>query len=329
MTQLAPALQAFFTTRLTSQFGASPRTIAAYRDSWRLLLTFIADTKHIPPQRLDFAQLKADTISEFLLHLEVVRGNSVSTRNARLAAIHSFFGYAAVRHPEHADTISQIMAIPAKRHHRTDVTYLTTPEVQALLDAPDQATKAGRRDHALLQLAVTAGLRVSELTALAPADLHFGAGAHVVCHGKGRRRRITPLDRQTAEILRRHIDALPAGSVVLFPSREGTRMSRDAVAARLSLHASTASLRCATMTTKKITPHVLRHSCAMRLLAAGIDTTVIALWLGHQSIETTQVYLHADMKMKETALARTTPTGSKTGRYKPKTDKLLAFLQGL
>jgi site-specific recombinase XerD len=206
MTQLAPALQAFFTTRLTSQFGASPRTIAAYRDSWRLLLTFIADTKHIPPQRLDFAQLKADTISEFLLHLEVVRGNSVSTRNARLAAIHSFFGYAAVRHPEHADTISQIMAIPAKRHHRTDVTYLTTPEVQALLDAPDQATKAGRRDHALLQLAVTAGLRVSELTALAPADLHFGAGAHVVCHGKGRRRRITPLDRQTAEILRRRDD---------------------------------------------------------------------------------------------------------------------------
>lgn len=278
---------------------------------------------------MDFAQLNADTISEFLLHLEVVRGNSVNTRNARLAAIHSFYGYAAVRHPGHADTISQIMAIPSKRHHRTDVTYLNAAEIQALLDAPDQATKAGRRDHALLQLAVTAGLRVSELTVLSPTDLHLGAGAHVVCHGKGRRQRITPLDRQTAEILRRYISTLPADSGVLFPTRERTRMSRDAVATRLALHASTASGRCPTIATKKITPHVLRHSAAMRLLAAGIDTTVIALWLGHQSIETTQVYLHADMKMKETALARTTPTGTKTSRYKPKTDKLLAFLQAL
>lgn len=329
MTQLAPTLQAFFTTRLTSQFGASPQTIAAYRDSWRLLLTFIADAKQIPPHQLDFAQLTADTISEFLLYLEVVRGNSVSTRNARLAALHSFFSFAALRHPEHAGTISQIMAIPSKRHHRTDVTYLTAAEIQALLNAPDQTTKAGRRDHALLQLAVTAGLRVSELTALSPANLHLGAGAHVVCHGKGRRRRITPLDRQTAEILRRHIDSLPAGTGVLFPTREGARMSRDAVAARLRLHASTASSRCPSLTTKKITPHVLRHSAAMRLLAAGIDTSVIALWLGHQSVETTQIYLHADMKMKETALARTTPTGTKTGRYKPKTDKLLAFLKNL
>lgn len=329
MTLLAPTLQAFFTTRLTSEFGASPQTLAAYRDSWRLLLTFICDTKRIPPHRLDLAQLSADTVSEFLIHLEVVRGNSVTTRNARLAAIHAFFGYAAVRHPEHADTISQIMAIPAKRHHRTDVTYLTPEEIQALLDAPDQTTKAGRRDHALIQLAVTAGLRVSELTALSPTDLHLGAAAHIACHGKGRKRRITPLDRQTADILRSYVATLPAGSEVLFPTRDGTRMSRDAVAARLTLHATTAGSRCPTLTIKKITPHVLRHSAAMRLLAAGIDTTVIALWLGHQSIETTQVYLHADMKMKETALARTTPTGTKTGRYKPATDKLLAFLQSL
>lgn len=197
----------------------------------------------------------------------------MSTRNARLAAIHSFFGYAALRHPEHADTISQIMAIPAKRYHHTDITYLTPTEIHALLDAPDRTTKAGRRDHALLQLAVTAGLRVSELTALAPTDLHLAAGAHVACHGKGRRRRITPLDRQTADILRRHIDTLPADSDVLFPTREGTRMSRDAVAAQLTLHTATASSRCPTLTTKHITPHVLRHSAAMRLLTAGIDTT--------------------------------------------------------
>jgi site-specific recombinase XerD len=329
MTLLAPTLQAFFTTRLTSQFGASPRTIAAYRDSWRLLLTFISDTKRISPQRLDLAQLTADTVSEFLAHLETVRGNSVATRNARLAAIHSFYGYAAVQHPEHADTISQIMAIPAKRHRSTDVTYLTPEEIRALLDAPDQTTKAGRRDHALIQLAVTAGLRVSELTALSPDDLHLGPAAHVACHGKGRKHRITPLDRQTSDILRRYLATLTVGSDVLFPTRTGTPMSRDAVAARLTLHAVHASGHCPSLSTKNITPHVLRHSAAMRLLAAGIDTAVIALWLGHQSIETTQVYLHADMKMKEDALARTTPTGTKTGRYKPDTDKLLTFLQAL
>lgn len=329
MTLLAPTLQAFFTTRLTSQFGASPQTVAAYRDSWRLLLTFIADTIQVPPHRLDMSQLTAGTVSEFLIHLETVRGNSVSTRNARLAAIHSFFDYAAVRHPEHADTISQVMAIPAKRHHSTDVTYLTPPEIKALLAAPDQTTKAGRRDHVLLQLAVTAGLRVSELTALSPADIHLGAGAHVACHGKGRQQRITPLDRQTAQALHRYIATLPAGSTVLFPTRDGTRMSRDAVAARLTLHASTASGHCPSLAAKKITPHVLRHSAAMRLLSAGIDTTVIALWLGHQSIETTQIYLHADMKMKETAVARTAPTGAKATRYKPPTDKLLAFLRDL
>ena len=329
MTLLGPTLQAFFTTRLTSQFGASPHTVAAYRDSWRLLLTFIADNMQIAPHTLDLAQITADTVSEFLAHLETVRGNSVSTRNARLAAIHSFYGYAAVRHPEHADTIAQVMAIPAKRHHSTDVTYLTPPEADTLLAAPDRTTRAGRRDHALLQLALTAGLRVSELTALTPADLHLGTGAHVACRGKGRRNRITPIDRQTANILSRYLDDLSVGSTVLFPSRDGHRMSRDAVAARLALHASTARNTCPTLTTKKITPHVLRHSAAMRLLAAGIDTTVIALWLGHQSIETTQIYLHADMKMKEAALARTAPTGTKTGRYKPRNDKLLAFLQAL
>src|SRR3954451_2211846 len=197
MTLLAPTLEAFFTTRMTSQFGASPHTVAAYRDTWRLLLTYLADTTGTPPQNMDLAAVTAEQVSGFLTYLEVERGNAVSTRNARLAAIHAFFGYAAYRHPEHAAVISQVMAIPAKRHHRTDLTYLTPPEVTALLTAPDQTTRAGRRDHALLQLAVTAGLRVSELTELKLEDLHLGAGAHVVCRGKGRKNRVTPLDAQT------------------------------------------------------------------------------------------------------------------------------------
>ncbi len=329
MTVLAPTLQAFFTTRLTAQFGASPHTLAAYRDTWRLLLTYITDTKGKPAAQLDLADLTAQVISDFLTHLETVRGNSISTRNARLAAIHSFFHYATLGHPEHAHTISQIMSIPAKRHHSTDLTYLTPPEVTALLAAPDQRTAAGRRDHAMLQLAVTSGLRVSELTGLSPRDLHLGTGAHVACTGKGRKHRITPLDRDTVRVLRNFISALPAATDVLFPTRSGGTMSRDAFAVRLTQHAATGGHQCPSITGKNITPHVLRHTAAMRLLEAGIDTTVIALWLGHQSIETTQIYLHANMKMKEEALARTTPTGTKAERYRPPTDKLLAFLQSI
>lgn len=329
MTLLAPTLQAFFTTRMTSQFGASPHTVTAYRDTWRLLLTYLADATGTPPQNLDLAAVTAEQVSGFLTHLEVVRGNAVSTRNARLAAIHAFFGYAAYRHPEHAATISQVMAIPAKRHHRTDLTYLTPPEITALLTAPDQTTRAGRRDHALLQVAVTAGLRVSELTGLRLDDVHLGTGAHVVCRGKGRKNRVTPLDAQTVAVLRAYTVARPPGTGFVFPTRTGTRMSRDAVAARLAQHAATAGTTCPTLTGKRVTPHVLRHTAAMRLLAAGIDSTVIALWLGHESIDTTRIYLHADMKIKERAMNRTAPTGAKPGRYIATDDQLLAFLQSL
>jgi len=270
----------------------------------------------------------AQTVSDFLAHLEAVRGNSVATRNARLAAIHSFFAYAAFCHPEHAATISQVMAIPSKRHRRTDLTYLTPEQADALLAAPDQATTAGRRDHAMLQLAITAGLRVSELTGLSTSDIHLGHAAHVACQGKGRKKRITPLDRPTAAILRQYVATLPPASQTLFPTRSGTPMSRDAVAARLTLHATTASAACPSLASKKVTPHTLRHTAAMRLLPAGIDSTVIALWMGHESVETTQVYLHADMTIKQRA-DRTTPTGISPGRYKPNDDNLLAFLKAL
>ncbi|MBC7632677.1 MAG: tyrosine-type recombinase/integrase [Flavobacterium sp.] len=209
------------------------------------------------------------------------------------------------------------------------MTYLTAPEVTALLAAPEQDSAAGQRDHAMIQLAVTTGLRVSELTALTPADVHLGTGPHVACTGKGRKRRITPLDQQTVATTRRHLTGLPADTPVVFPTRTETRMSTDAVARRLTQHVTAAATSCPTLATKNVTPHALRHTAAMRLLQAGIDITVIALWLGHQSIETTQIYLHADMSTKERALERTAPTGVQPGRYQPASDKLLTFLQSL
>lgn len=328
MTRLAPVLQAFFTTRLANQYGASPHTIAAYRDTWRLLLHYAEQTTRTTPAALDLSQLDSNLISAFLSHLENERGNCVTTRNARLAAVHSMFSYAAFHHPEQADTISRVLAIPAKRARRTDITYLDPTEVTALLAAPDRTTLAGRRDHALIQVAVTTGMRVSELTGLRIGDIHLGTAAHVVCHGKGRKDRITPLDRQTVRVLH-ELTTNATTEAFMFPSRAGTQMSRDAVAARLRLHAATAAKVCPSMDQKNVTPHVLRHTAAMRLLAAGIDSSIIALWLGHESIETTQIYLHADMKTKEDALARTRPTGTKPGRYKLADDALLAFLQKL
>lgn len=331
MTRLAPTLEAFFTTHLSGQLGASAHTIAAYRDTWRLLLRFVADTTNTPAHAIDLSQLDADLVAKFLTHLQNDRGNSIATRNARLAAVHSLFAYSAVQHPEHAASIARVMAIPAKRRQRrTDITYLSEPEVAVLLHAPDQDTRTGRRDHALIQTAVTTGLRVSELTGVRWRDLHLGTGAHVLAHGKGRKDRVTPLDHQTVTVLRDLLTEMTTtNDGFVFTTRTGTRMSRDAVAARLTLHARTAAASCPTLTNKTMTPHVLRHTAAMRLLAAGIDSTVIALWLGHESIDTTQVYLHADLATKENALARTAPTGTTSGRYHPEDDTLLTFLQNL
>ena len=329
MTALAPTLQAFFTERLAGQLGASSHTVAAYRDTWRLVLTFVAARTGTDPARLDITDLDATVIGAFLDHLEHHRGNSVRTRNARLAAVHSLFSFAALRHPEHAQLIACVLAIPAKRYERTLVGYLTTEEVAVLLAAPDRSTWTGRRDHALIQLAITTGLRVSELTALTGADLHLGTGPHLLCHGKGRKDRTTPLTRETVGVLRTWIAERPGDPAApLFPTRTGRPMTRDAVAARLTSHARNAATRCPGLTGRAITPHTLRHTAAMRLLHAGVDLTTIALWLGHESSETTQIYLHADLTFKERAIARTTPTGTPTGRYRPN-DRLLAFLEGL
>lgn len=329
MSALAPTLQAFFTDRLARQRQASPQTIAAYRDTWRLLLTFAAARTGTQPSMLDVADLDASLVGAFLDHLERDRGNSVRTRNARLAAIRSLFRYAALRHPEHAELIARVLAIQPKRFERSLVTFLTDQEVDALLAAPDRTTPTGRRDHALLLLAVQTGLRVSELIGLRRADVHLGTGAHVSCRGKGRKERITPLTGATVAVLRVWLVERGGGPAdPLFPTRSGTPISRDAVERRLTKYGAIAAARCPSLRAKRLTAHVLRHTAAMRLLQAGVDTSVIALWLGHEQVDTTQIYLHADLALKERALARTTPPDTKPGRYRP-SDANLAFLDGL
>jgi integrase/recombinase XerD len=329
MSALAPTMQAFFTGRLITQRHASGHTIAAYRDTLRLLLGYASQRTGVPPSRLDLADLDAPLIAAFLNYLEHQRGNTVRTRNARLAAIHSLFRYAALTHPEHAESIARVLAIPPKRFDRALVTYLTEPEVDALLAACDLATWTGRRDHALLLLAVQTGLRISELTGLTRTGLHLGAGAHVACHGKGRKDRITPLTAATVAVLRDWLDEQRGDPTdPLFPTRRGRPLSRDAIEHRITHYAANAAVVCPTLRGKTITAHVLRHTTAMRLLHAGVDTSVIALWLGHVSVDTTQIYLHADMTLKEKALARTRSPNGRTGRYQPP-DSLIAWLEAL
>jgi len=329
VTALAPILQAFFTDRLTRQRHASPHTIAAYRDTWRLLLGYASATTRTQPSQLDLADLGAPMIAAFPGHLEADRGNSPRTRNARLAAIHSVFSYAALHHPEHAASIARVLAIPPKRFHKALVTWLTEPELAALLAAPARSTWAGRRDHALILLAAQTGLRISELTGLTTGDIHLGAGAHVSCTGKGRKQRITPLTATTVTVLRSWITERGGQpGQPLFPNRTDGQLSRDAVEHRLARHTAAAAARCPSLNTKTVTMHTLRHTAAMRLLHAGTDTSVIALWLGHEQTETTQIYLHADLALKERALARTKPPNTRPGRYRPP-DKLLAFLEAL
>lgn len=329
MSALSPTLQAFFTERLAGQRHASPHTIAAYRDTLRLLLAFAARRTGKQPCRLDIEDLDAGLIGAFLEHLETERGNSVRTRNARLAAIHSLFRYASYRHPEHAHDIERVLEIPAKRTDRAIVTFLDEQETAALLSAPDRSSWTGRRDHALLVLAIQTGLRASELTGLNCADVHLQTGAHISCQGKGRKQRITPLTTTTTAVLDVWLSER-AGQPddPLFPTIRGRRLSHDGLERRIAKYVHIAARHHPTLAAKTVTLHTLRHTAAMQLLHAGVDTTVIALWLGHERVETTHIYLHADLALKERALARTKPRDVKPGRYKPP-DQLLAFLEAL
>jgi integrase/recombinase XerD len=329
LTSLAPLLETFFSERLLRQRQVSPHTIASYRDAFRLLLAFAEKRIGKSPYHLLLTDVDASFVSAFLDHLEKDRGNSARSRNTRLAAIRSFFRFAAMHEPAHSALIQRVLAIPQKRFDRDLVTFLTRAEIEALLAEPDRMTRLGRRDHALLALAVQTGLRVSELTHLGVEDLVFGVGAHVRCHGKGRKQRCTPLTRQTTAVLRAWLAENRASAPgLVFPSLRRTPLSRDAVERFVSKSAKAAARRCPTLARKHVTPHVLRHSTAVSLLEAGVDRSVIALWLGHQSVDTTQMYLDADLAMKERALARTAPPRVGPSRFRPR-DPLLAFLEGL
>ena len=329
MSSLAPTLEAYFTDRLIRQRRASPHTIASYRDTFRLLLAYIHRTTGTPPSRLQITDLDAATIGAFLQHLEQERANSARTRNIRLAAIHSFFGYCALRHPEHAALIQRVLAIPRKRSQKRTVTFLTPVETQALLDAPNRSTWAGRRDHALLLTAVQTGLRNSELLGLTRADTQLGTGAHVRTVGKGRKERVAPLTKQTVAVLRAWLrETADHPKSPLFPSRDGGTLTRDAIERRLAQHVNTAQDACVSLRSKRVTMHTMRHTAAMNLLGAGVDTSTIALWLGHEQERTTHIYLHADLELKQRTLDRITPPQGRPGRYRAP-DALLAFLEGL
>jgi len=329
MTALAPALQAFFTSRLITQRNCSPQTIAAYRDTFTLLLRFVHTQTGKQPFELDIDDLDAPLIGAFLTHLERDRGNTARTRNARLGAIHSFYRFAALEHPEHAHTIARVMAIPTKRHERNTVCYLALTEITALLAAPDRNTWLGRRDRALLALMVQTGVRVSELVGLRIRDVHLGTGRHIRVLGKGRKKRATPLTGEVAALLHQWITERGGEpDDPLFPTCQGRQLSRHTVGLLVGNHTQTAAANCPPLNTKRVTPHVLRHTAAMLWRAKGVDIATIALLLGHESTQTTHIYEHADPTLKENAIARTAPLGIKPGRYRP-SDTLLAFLEGL
>jgi integrase/recombinase XerD len=326
---LASLLQRFFTDRLTFQLQASANTIASYRDTFRLLLRYASERQSKSPAKLRIEDLDAALISEFLTHIENVRRNSARSRNTRLAAIRSFYRYMAMNEPQYALHCQRILAMPSKRYVRRTVDFIDRAEMETLLATPDPSTWIGRRDKAILLLALQTGLRASELIGLNCRDIVLGTGAHIRCQGKGRKQRSTPLRRDTIKTIEAWLrERAGSGEDPAFPTIRGDRLSRDALEHVVRKYATAASKACASLVGKRVSPHVLRHSTAMDLLQNGVDRTVIALWLGHESVETTQAYVHADMRLKERALARVAPTNARPARYKPD-DALLAFLESL
>ncbi|MBR0986115.1 tyrosine-type recombinase/integrase [Bradyrhizobium liaoningense] len=322
-------LQRFFTERLATQLSASPNTVTSYRDAFRLLLKFAADRLGRSPTELQLIDIDADLVGQFLTEIENARGNSARSRNTRLSAIRSFFRYVSVNEPQLLHHCQRILAMPAKRHEKRAVDYLSRAEIASLIEAPDLSTWHGRRDRTLLALALQTGLRVSELIGLSCGDIVLGTGAHVRCVGKGRKQRSTPIRKDSVKVLRDWLaERGGAETDPLFVSNRNQRLSRDAVEQIVRKHVKAASANCPSLKKKRVTPHVLRHSAAMQLLQNGVDRTVIALWLGHESVETTQMYIHADIQLKERAMARTHPVKAAPGRYRPD-DKLLAFLEAL
>lgn len=330
MTALAPLLQGFFIDGLARQRNASGATVAAYRDTFRLLLRHVSDATGTEPARLDLAALNVEAVTAFLDALERDRHNMARTRNHRLAAIRSFFRYAAMKEPAHAAQIAQVLSIPQKRYDKAQISYLDHDQAVALINTPGQASWQGRRDTAFLHLAIQTGLRVSELLSLRRCDITLTAGACVRCTGKGRKERAVPLTAATAKIISAWLRDIPTDAdTPLFATLAGRQLSRDAIEQRIAKHAATAALACPGLDGKHVTAHVLRHTCAMNLLHAGVDVSVIAMWLGHEDLRSTQAYLHADMTIKERALEKTRPIDVHAARYRPQDDALLAFLETL
>ncbi|GAB3197522.1 site-specific integrase [Nocardioides hungaricus] len=328
MTALAASLQTYFTAS-HNQRDLSSNTIGSYRDTWRMLLKYLTATLEVSVEALDFDAVTATNITGFLDYLEHERGNGAKTRNVRLTAIRSVLSRALPDHPEHAATITQVLAIPPKRTTRPVIEFLTPEEVVALLDAPDPTTWTGRRDRTLLALTVQTGLRIGEACSLTIDDIHLGTGAHVTCTGKGRRQRITPLTRTTASAMTAYLtERSERPGTALFCGPRGLPLSRDALEHRLAKHVATAASTCPGLTRKHVTMHTLRHTAAMNLLAAGVDIAVIALWLGHADTHSTDAYLHADMAIKQAALDRTRPPDVEPGVYRPEPD-ILAWLASL
>jgi site-specific recombinase XerD len=325
----APLLERFFLQRLMQQRQVSPHTIASYRDTFCRLLKFTQQRLHQAPAQLRFEDITAPLIGKFLDHLEKHDGISVRTRNLRLTAIHSFFRYAAFEAPEHSAQIQRVLAIPSKRFTRTLVSFLARPEVDALLAAPDRHTWCGRRDHAFILTAAQTGFRLSEMTGLKREDLVLGVGAHLRVIGKGRRERCTPLAKATRTVLKAWLREPQRGEGnILFPNARGGRLSVHGVQYLLNKHRRVAANTCPSLKQKRVTVHRLRHTMAVDLLQEGVDRSTIALWLGHQHVQTTQIYLDATLAMKEKALAKVTPHRGRPSRYRPD-DRLLAFLKQL
>jgi site-specific recombinase XerD len=322
-------LQQFFLERLMEQRNVSPQTVAAYRDSFRLLLQFAQDHLGKTPERLALIDLDAPLILAFLNHLEGERHNTIRTRNARFAAIRSFLHFAAQQDPTALPVIQRVMAIPMKRFDKPMLGFLSRTEMQAVLDAPDTATWCGQRDRVMFATLYNTGGRVSEITGMRVTDVALEGSAAVRIRGKGRKERSVPLWRTTAAEIRRwlpHIDSRPDRP--LFPSRSGTQLSRPAVMTRLQLAVQSAASACPQLAKRRVSPHSIRHSTAMHMLQGGVDITVIALWLGHESPTTTHMYVEADLAMKERALNAVQPPRLKQKRYQP-TDSVLHFLETL
>ena len=322
-------LQQFFTERLRTQLGASSHTVAGYRDAFRLLLRFAAKQLGREPSKLRLEDLDASFLGKFLEHLQADRGNCTRTRNNRLSAIHAFFRYVSLSEPALALHCQRALAIPAKRYEHCQVEFLREEETRAIIAAPDCGTWIGRRDRALLLVAVQTGLRNSEIRSLRWRDVEFGTGPHVRCLGKGRKMRCTPLRPDVTAVLKAWFsEQAREPEDPVFPSLQSKCLSSDGIQRLVARHVATARRQCPSLSEKNVTPHTLRHTMAMDLLRRGVDLSVISLWLGHESMESTQIYLHADMRLKEQALAHVAPGGLTPNRYRPP-DPLLDFLESL